>query len=75
MMRRILFILAFIGIIASVYEEIIYAQTETKKGHIKRIFYIHMGTVWVENVAFSIVFIDRIIYLWKGKSKWDILAY
>ena len=75
MMRRILFILAFIGIIASVYAAFIYAPTEPKMGHIQRIFYFHMGTVWVATVAFIIVFIASIIYLWKGTRKWDILAY
>lgn len=44
-------------------------------GHIQRIFYFHMGTVWVATVAFIIVFISSIMYLWKGSRKWDILAY
>jgi len=75
MMRRILFILAFIGIIASLYAAFIYAPTEPQMGHIQRIFYFHMGTVWVATVAFIIVFIASIMYLWKGTRKWDILAY
>lgn len=75
MMRRILLILTFIGIVASVYAAFIYAPTEPKMGHIQRIFYFHMGTVWVATVAFIIVFIASIMYLWKGTRKWDILAY
>lgn len=60
---------------ASLYTAFVYAPTEPLMGHIQRIFYFHMGTVWVATVAFIIVFISSIMYLWKGTRKWDILAY
>ena len=60
---------------ASLYTAFVYAPTEPLMGHIQRIFYFHMGTVWVATVAFIIVFISSIMYLWKGGRKWDILAY
>ncbi len=60
---------------ASLYTAFVYAPTEPLMGHIQRIFYFHMGTVWVATVAFIIVFISSILYLWKGTRKWDILAY
>lgn len=60
---------------ASLYTAFVYAPTEPLMGHIQRIFYFHMGTVWVATVAFIIVFISSILYLWKGGRKWDILAY
>jgi heme exporter protein C len=74
-MRRLLVILTFIGMAASLYTAFIYAPTEPKMGHIQRIFYFHMGTVWVATIAFIMVFIASIMYLWKGTRKWDILAY
>jgi heme exporter protein C len=73
--RIALIILTFIAIVASLYTAFIYAPTEPQMGHIQRIFYFHMGTVWVATVAFIIVFISSIMYLWKGSRKWDILAY
>lgn len=74
-MRRLLVILTFIGMAASLYTAFIYAPTEPKMGHIQRIFYFHMGTVWVATIAFIMVFLASIMYLWKETRKWDILAY
>jgi len=44
-------------------------------GHVQRIFYFHMGTVWVATMAFIIVFISSINYLRKETRRWDRLAY
>jgi len=44
-------------------------------GHVQRIFYFHMGTVWVATIAFVIVFISSIQYLRKESRRWDKLAY
>lgn len=74
-MRLTLIIITFIAMAASLYTAFIYAPTEPQMGHIQRIFYFHMGTVWVATVGFIIVFISSIMYLWKGTRKWDILAY
>lgn len=60
---------------ASLYAVFIYAPTEAVMGHIQRIFYFHMGTVWVATVAFIIVFIASIQYLRKETRFWDILAF
>lgn len=70
----ILLVLTVISIIASLYASFIYAPTELVMGDIQRIFYFHMGTVWVATVAFTIVFIASIMFLKSGKRKWDILA-
>ena len=67
--------LTFIGIIASLYTTFIYAPTEEVMGHIQRIFYIHMGTVWVSTVAFILVLIGSVFFLIKESRSWDILAY
>ena len=74
-MRKALAVLTFVLMAASLYAAFIYAPTEPRMGHIQRIFYIHMGTVWVATVAFMIVFVSSVMYLWKGTRKWDILAY
>lgn len=70
----ILLALTVISIIASLYASFIYAPTEVVMGDIQRIFYFHMGTVWVATVAFTIVFIASIMFLKSGRRKWDILA-
>jgi heme exporter protein C len=70
----LLLVVTFVGMTASVYTAFIYAPTESVMGHIQRIFYFHMGTVWVATVSFIIVFIASIQYLRKESRFWDILA-
>jgi heme exporter protein C len=72
---RFLLSITFIGMIASLYTAFIYAPTEKIMGDIQRIFYFHMGAVWVATIAFTVVFIASIQYLRKGTRSSDILAY
>jgi len=74
-MKLLLYTVTLILMLASTYAALIYAPTEVIMGNIQRIFYFHMGTVWVATVAFIIVFISSIFYLVQGKKKWDVLAY
>ncbi|NIP29943.1 MAG: cytochrome C assembly protein [Candidatus Dadabacteria bacterium] len=74
-MRYILFFLAFISMLVANYMSLMYAPTEKVMGHIQRIFYFHMGTVWAATLAFILVFIASIMYLRKESRKWDIIAY
>lgn len=73
-MMKALLGLTFIAMIAALYTALLYAPTEVVMGHIQRIFYFHMGSVWVATVAFTMVFIASIAYLVTGRRKWDILS-
>lgn len=53
----------------------LYAPTEKEMGEIQRIFYIHVPLAWVAFLAFFIVFVGSILYLWKRDPKWDVLAH
>lgn len=72
---KLLMGLTFFGMIASLYMAFIYAPTEMVMGNIQRIFYFHMGAVWVATIAFTVVFIASIQYLRKQTRFWDIMAY
>ena len=74
-MKLVLYIVTLVMMLVSTYAAFIYAPNEIIMGPIQRIFYFHMGTVWVATVAFIIVFIASIMYLVKGTRKWDTLAY
>ena len=43
-------------------------------GAIQRIFYFHVPVAWVSFLAFFVVFLSSIMYLWKRNRKWDIIA-
>jgi len=74
-MNYALLALTLLSMLASIWAVFIYAPTELVMGHIQRIFYFHMGSVWVATVAFVTVFISSIAYLKTEKRKWDILAF
>ncbi len=73
-LRQLLLGLSFILFVVSLYLIFIYVPTEKTMGIIQRIFYFHVPIAWVAFLAFFIVFIGSIMYLWKRQSKWDIIA-
>ena len=52
----------------------LYAPTERIQGNVQRIFYLHLPLAWLAYLAFFIVFVASVLYLWKGDRRWDLLA-
>ena len=61
--------------IAALYLVFIYVPTEEAMGVVQRIFYFHVAMAWVAFLAFFVVFVCSILYLWKRVIKWDIIAH
>ena len=66
--------LSLVLMIAALYLIFLYVPTEETMGVVQRIFYFHVPLAWVSFLAFFVVFLGSILYLWKRNSKWDILA-
>ena len=66
--------LSFILFVGALYLVFIYVPTEATMGIVQRIFYFHVPVAWVAFLAFFIVFLGSILYLWKRESKWDAIA-
>ncbi len=73
-LRNALLGLSFILFITALYLVFIYVPTEKTMGIVQRIFYFHVPVAWVAFLAFFIVFLGSIMYLWKRQSKWDVIA-
>jgi len=52
----------------------LYVPTEATMGVVQRIFYFHVPVAWVAFLAFFIVFIYSILYLWKRENRFDNIA-
>jgi heme exporter protein C len=52
-----------------------YAPTERVQGNAQRIFYFHVPLAWVAYLAFFLVLVGSIGYLWKRRAAWDTLAH
>ena len=72
--NNILFPLTLVLMMAALYMIFIYVPTEKNMGVIQRIFYFHVPMSWLAFLAFFIVFICSILYLWKRDTKWDMYS-
>ncbi|MBI4200013.1 MAG: cytochrome c biogenesis protein CcsA [Chloroflexi bacterium] len=54
----------------------LWVPTETlAMGVVQRIFYFHVPLAWVGFLAFGVVFVASILFLWRGGRRWDALAH
>jgi heme exporter protein C len=65
---------SFILIMAALYLVFLYVPTEATMGVVQRIFYFHVPLAWVSFLAFFVLFIGSVLYLWKRNQKWDVMA-
>jgi heme exporter protein C len=57
-----------------IFMAFVYAPTDRVQGHAQRIFYVHVPMAWLAYLAFTVVFIGSIGYLWKRSERMDRLA-
>ena len=74
MKKIILLGLSFVLMVAALYLVFIYVPTEEAMGIVQRIFYFHVPLAWIAFLAFFIVFLGSVLYLWKRENKWDAMA-
>ncbi len=71
----VLFGLTFAAMLLSLYTIFIYAPIEKVMGVVQKIFYFHLPLALLSFLAFFIVFIASLIYLYTRQVRWDILAH
>ena len=64
----------FLVVFAGIAMAFLYAPTDRVQGHAQRIFYIHVPMAWLAYLAYGVLFVGAIGYLWKRDMKWDRLA-
>jgi heme exporter protein C len=74
-MIRILGWLAALGLAAGLVMAFGVAPREATQGNVQRIMYLHVPTVLVAYLAFAIVFVASIAYLWRRDAGADRLAH
>jgi len=70
----VLGILAFTGMMISIWAIFLYAPTDAVQGDAQRIFYIHVPMAWLAMLAFGVLAVASIVYLWKKDERWDWVA-
>ncbi|MCH8189923.1 MAG: cytochrome c biogenesis protein CcsA [Chloroflexi bacterium] len=67
-------LVAFVLIAVSMGMALLYAPTELIQGDPQRVFYVHLPMAIVSYIAFAIVFVSSILYLWKRRIVYDVVA-
>jgi heme exporter protein C len=74
MKTKILLAVSALLMVATLYMIFIHVPTDAETGIIQRIFYLHVPLAWIAFLAFFVVLIGSILYLWKRDFRWDRLA-
>ena len=74
-LRSFLLLLTGGLMLVNLYLIFMVAPTDAVLGHVQRVFYFHVPLAIMSFVAFLIVFIASVVYVFRRESKWDSLAY
>lgn len=74
-MTRALGWLAALGLALGLVMAFGVAPREVTQGNVQRIMYVHVPSVWVAYLAFAVVFVASIGYLWKRAGAADRVAH
>jgi heme exporter protein C len=67
-------VLALLAMSVAAYLALVYAPGDVNQGPAQRIFYFHVPSAWVAFVAFFVVLVASVGYLWKRTPGWDRVA-
>src|SRR3990172_8214516 len=67
--------LTVVWLLVALYMIFRFAPEETTMGAVQRIFYAHVSSAWTAFLAYFIVFLGSVAYLWKRTRFADDLAY
>jgi heme exporter protein C len=68
-------VLAVLAVLSGLYLALFYAPPDALQGDVQRLMYIHVPTAWVAFLAFFVVFVASVVYLWRRLPEADRLAY
>lgn len=63
-----------VALLVGLWMALFYAPTELVEGNAQRIFYFHVPLAWTAYLAFFLVLVGSVGYLWKRDVRWDRLA-
>ena len=75
MLTAVLGWLAALALALGLVLGLLVAPREITQGNVQRIMYVHVPSVWVAYLAFGVVFVASIAYLWKRAAGADRVAH
>ena len=65
---------ALVSFVAAQIAGYVMSPADRYMGHLQKIMYVHVPAAWAAFVAFIVVFVASVMYLWKRTEKWDLLG-
>ena len=65
---------AIVFFIAAQAIALMFSAPDRDMGNLQKIMYVHVPAAWVSMLAFGVVFVNSILYLWKRQPKHDLIA-
>jgi heme exporter protein C len=63
-----------LAVLAAVWMAFKYAPTDALQGDVQRVEYFHVALAWIAFLAFFVVFLASVMYLWRRDERWDWVA-
>jgi len=71
---RLFGLVAFAAVIAAQAYSIMTSPADRDMGHLQKIMYVHVPAAWMAFLAFFVVFIYSVRYLWRRNEMHDLIA-
>lgn len=71
---RILGWLALLAVVGGQGVAFLISRPDRDMGHLQKIMYVHVPAAWCAMVAFLVVFVASVLYLWRRDERHDLLA-
>lgn len=73
--ERTLGILAAVGLVVGLYTGFIHAPADAVQGEVQRLMYLHVPLILISYLAFFVVFVASMLYLWRRDRQYDAIAH
>lgn len=67
-------VVAFMALVAAQVSAIMMSPPDRDMGHLQKIMYVHVPVAWNAFIAYFVVAIASLAYLWKGQERHDLVA-
>src|SRR5690349_8590878 len=67
-------LIAIVALISSQVLGVLMSPPDRDMGNLQKIMYVHVPSAWNAFIAYFVVAIASLLYLWKGQEKHDLLA-
>lgn len=73
--ERVIGVLTVMSLAAGLYAALSYVPADAVQGEVQRLMYLHVPLILISYLAFFVVFVMSILYLWRRHRQYDAIAH